>query len=105
MDELQEPESPNPSLFIRATESVRLLRQHLPADLQHPKIAIVCGSGLGGLAETIESSPRIETAYENIPGFPKSTGTVFPSQTLVLERTWNWREFETSSTNGEARVH
>src|SRR6476646_2519480 len=38
---------------------------------QPGKIAIVLGSGLGGLARRIESAERIE--FREIPGFPEST--------------------------------
>lgn len=64
----------SPDTYQRATETALYLRTALPSELQHPKVAIVCGSGLGGLAETIEAEPRIETAYKNIPNFPQSTG-------------------------------
>lgn len=37
-----------------------------------PKIGIICGSGLGGLADQIESPVIIK--YEQIPDFPRSTG-------------------------------
>lgn len=37
----------------------------------NPKIGIILGSGLGGLADLIEGSMSIE--YENIPNFPIST--------------------------------
>lgn len=61
------------NVFQRATETALYLRTSLPDILHHPKVAIVCGSGLGGLAETIHPEPRIETAYANIPNFPRST--------------------------------
>lgn len=62
------------SLFARSLETAAVIRKELPESLQYPKIAIVCGSGLGGLADTIESQPRHEISYGNIPGFPVSTG-------------------------------
>ena len=62
------------NVFQRATETALYLRVSLPDILQHPKVAIVCGSGLGGLAETIHPEPRLVTAYANIPNFPQSTG-------------------------------
>ncbi|XP_013408736.1 purine nucleoside phosphorylase [Lingula anatina] len=38
---------------------------------QRPKIAIICGSGLGGLAETLSEKECL--AYKDIPNFPVST--------------------------------
>lgn len=37
-----------------------------------PKIAIICGSGLGGIADTIKQ-PQI-LPYSKIPGFPVAKG-------------------------------
>ncbi|CAG8585601.1 9418_t:CDS:2 [Paraglomus occultum] len=48
------------------------LRKNLPSHLSLPKIAIICGSGLGGLAVNI--TDKVELAYEEIPGFVSSTG-------------------------------
>jgi purine-nucleoside phosphorylase len=62
-----------PNAYARATETAKYVRSQLPEALQYPKVAIVCGSGLGGLAETIESEPKVELAYGTIPNFPKST--------------------------------
>ena len=64
-----------PSLFQRSTETALYLQSSLPEQLRKPRVAIVCGSGLGGLAETLEPEPRVERAYANIPGFPVTTGT------------------------------
>ncbi|XP_064610308.1 purine nucleoside phosphorylase-like [Liolophura sinensis] len=36
-----------------------------------PKLAIICGSGLGGLADIVED--RINIPYKDVPGFPVST--------------------------------
>ncbi|XP_061101887.1 purine nucleoside phosphorylase 6 isoform X2 [Conger conger] len=38
---------------------------------QRPKVAIICGSGLGGLADFLENKMVIH--YEDIPRFPQST--------------------------------
>jgi purine-nucleoside phosphorylase len=38
-----------------------------------PKLGIICGSGLGGLAETVEEKEII--GYNEIDGFPVSTGS------------------------------
>ena len=37
-----------------------------------PKIGIICGTGLGGIAESVENKTTVE--YKDIPGFPVSTG-------------------------------
>ena len=64
-----------PNAYARATETAQHVRSQLPESLQNPKVAIVCGSGLGGLADTIEPEPKVELAYGTIPNFPQSTGT------------------------------
>eukprot|EP00063_Salmo_salar_P056402 XP_014031237.1 PREDICTED: purine nucleoside phosphorylase-like [Salmo salar] len=47
---------------------------------QHmPKVAIICGSGLGGLADLLENS--VAFPYKDIPRFPQSTVRV---ETLIL---------------------
>lgn len=69
--------SVTPNAHARATETAQYVRAQLPESLQKPKVAIICGSGLGGLAETIESDPKVELAYESIPNFPQSTGKHF----------------------------
>lgn len=63
-----------PNAYARATETAQYVRSQLPEALQKPKVAIVCGSGLGGLAETIDPEPKVELAYGTIPNFPQSTG-------------------------------
>lgn len=40
-----------------------------------PKVAIICGSGLGGLVDLMDD--RTEFAYKDIPHFPTSTGRLF----------------------------
>jgi purine-nucleoside phosphorylase len=65
---------PSPGLYQRASDTAAHLRASLPEDLHNPKVAIVCGSGLGGLADTINAEPRVERAYGDIPNFPISTG-------------------------------
>lgn len=39
-----------------------------------PQVAIICGSGLGALADTLTGQQTF--AYSDIPGFPQSTGEV-----------------------------
>ncbi|KFU89873.1 Purine nucleoside phosphorylase, partial [Chaetura pelagica] len=38
---------------------------------QHPRVAIICGSGLGGLADVLDN--KTVFPYEDIPHFPRST--------------------------------
>ncbi|OOQ91493.1 putative purine nucleoside phosphorylase [Penicillium brasilianum] len=59
--------------FDRANEAVAFLRSSLPEELQSPKVAIVCGSGLGGLADTVHAEGRAEYDYASIPHFPRPT--------------------------------
>ncbi|HEV7127673.1 MAG TPA: purine-nucleoside phosphorylase [Ktedonobacterales bacterium] len=54
-----------------------------PRLAESPRVAIVLGTGLGGLAEDIASARRI--AYAEIPGFPQSTVQGHAGQ-LVLGR-------------------
>lgn len=51
--------------------SAAYIRERLPKEML-PQILIVCGSGLGGLAKTLES-PTKEFAYSEIPNFVEST--------------------------------
>lgn len=39
---------------------------------QKPKVAIICGSGLGGLADLLQNQTVLP--YKDIPHFPESTG-------------------------------
>jgi len=48
--------------------SVDVIRQHSPN--AHPKVGLILGSGLGGLADMIENACVIP--YADIPGFPLS---------------------------------
>ena len=50
------------------------LKQKLPDHFQSVRLGIICGSGLGGLVDTIDPSTKIEFAYRDIPGFAVSTG-------------------------------
>lgn len=62
------------SAFHRATETVEFLRLKLPENLVRPRVAIVCGSGLGGLADIIDQNAKVEWEYKDVPNFPLSTG-------------------------------
>ncbi|SMQ53251.1 unnamed protein product [Zymoseptoria tritici ST99CH_3D1] len=62
-----------PSPYDRAGETVEFLRQKLPESLAQPRVAVVCGSGLGGLAETVNEGVRETWEYKDVPNFPIST--------------------------------
>ncbi|XP_019763848.2 purine nucleoside phosphorylase [Dendroctonus ponderosae] len=49
-------------------ESARFIRSRVPVA---PKLLIICGSGLGGLADTLEKP--VTLSYDEIPNFPQST--------------------------------
>ncbi|RHZ82354.1 hypothetical protein Glove_109g124 [Diversispora epigaea] len=55
------------------TVAADYLRKRLTPELSQPKVAIICGSGLGGLVDTIEETDKVEFSYEEIPGFVSST--------------------------------
>lgn len=61
------------SAFERATETAEFLRSKLPGHLARPRVAVVCGSGLGGLAKTVNPGTEV-WEYKDVPNFPLSTG-------------------------------
>lgn len=54
------------------SDSLPAILALLPPSHQHPKLGIVCGSGLGGLGDIIHD--KILVPYAAIPGFGISTG-------------------------------
>ncbi|WEW61858.1 Purine nucleoside phosphorylase [Emydomyces testavorans] len=64
-----------PSVFKQAQAALKYLRLQLPGPLQNPRVAVICGSGLGGLADTIDGRARVEFDYRDIPYFPASNAT------------------------------
>lgn len=71
---------PESSIYREAQDAVDHLRERLPSDFQQPKFAVICGSGLSGLADTIDTSSKIEFDYSSIPHFPSTSGTVILSR-------------------------
>ncbi|KAF1822991.1 uncharacterized protein K489DRAFT_380386 [Dissoconium aciculare CBS 342.82] len=63
----------NSNLYDRCIETVEFLRLKLPEKLARPRVAIVCGSGLGGLAEAINLDEMESWNYRDVPNFPQST--------------------------------
>lgn len=60
------------AIINSAANAVRA-RIDLEPQLSQPRVMIICGSGLGGIANVLHPSPRIEIAYPEIPGFKQST--------------------------------
>jgi purine-nucleoside phosphorylase len=52
--------------------TISTIQKLVPANLCHPKIGIVCGSGLSGLAENLREV--VEVPYKKLEGFTSSTG-------------------------------
>ncbi|XP_054710430.1 LOW QUALITY PROTEIN: purine nucleoside phosphorylase-like [Uloborus diversus] len=53
-------------------ESMQSLTQYLLDRTKHrPSVGVICGSGMGGLADMLEDNESF--AYNEIPGFPTST--------------------------------
>lgn len=50
---------------------------------QRPKVAIICGSGLGTLADLMDDKTVLH--YKDIPGFPSSTGKFYLTDCSELE--------------------
>lgn len=62
------------SLLSKARESVQeKLNAYSETPLSNPRVLIICGSGLGGIADILHSEPKLEIKYEEIPGFEVST--------------------------------
>ena len=55
-------------------KALDFVRAQLIPELQNPSVGIVCGSGLGGLADNVLPHPRHEIQYADVPHFPHSTG-------------------------------
>ena len=62
------------NISAHAAEALQYIYSQLPSKLAKPKLGIVCGSGLGGLVDTVLPTPRHEIPYSTIPHFPSSTG-------------------------------
>jgi purine-nucleoside phosphorylase len=59
------------SLNLPFEATIASIRTYLPEKLKRPRVGIVCGSGLSGLAETLKE--LVVVPYENLPGFVQST--------------------------------
>jgi len=62
-------------LYSKAIQAVNYIRSQIQdATLQSPRVAIVCGSGQGGLVDMLESNTAVSISYSDIPNFAKTTG-------------------------------
>lgn len=72
-DQNKAPEIPS-DVLSRAKEAAQFIQSKVPANFSKPRIAIVCGSGLGGIADLINDNERTVINYSDIPHFPQITG-------------------------------
>jgi purine-nucleoside phosphorylase len=56
----------------RITEATDAIRRHLDGEprLPQPRLALVLGSGLGGVVELLDAEPRLRLSYREIPNVP-----------------------------------
>lgn len=73
---------------VNATSALNIARlvKLLPADLRTPRVGIVCGSGLGTLAESI--TERVIVPYSVLEGFAESTGASLAARTERFTKYW-----------------
>lgn len=62
------------SVSRNVVEALSYIEGQIPAELQSPAVAIICGSGLGGLSDAVLAHPKCEIDYKNIPHFPEGKG-------------------------------
>ncbi|KAK9459274.1 nucleoside phosphorylase domain-containing protein [Lipomyces oligophaga] len=57
----------------RALAVIEFIKLKVPVELQVPKVAVICGSGLQNLTDALQLSPRVELNYGEIPYFSQTT--------------------------------
>lgn len=60
-----------PALPDTYNAALQTIAERVPKHLQSPKIGIVCGSGLSGLADHMRE--KVLVPYQDLAGFGKST--------------------------------
>jgi purine-nucleoside phosphorylase len=60
--------------YGKIQQSAAYLKASVPNELSLPSVAIICGSGLGGLVGSIHQDVIHEIPFQDIPGFPVPTG-------------------------------
>ena len=72
---MEDPNEQQQDLTTKIHAAVEYLTANVAQPLLRPAVGIVCGSGLGGLADTLlPTSQRERVPYADIPHFPRSTG-------------------------------
>jgi purine-nucleoside phosphorylase len=84
MPEIQE----RTTVFELTQKAASHIQLCAPDELKKPEVGIICGSGLGGLVATLETSPQFAIPYSDIPGFPQSTGQNPKFLLIVLTDFW-----------------
>ena len=72
---INEPVDQNMGSNLPFDATLRTIYQLVPKHLAHPRVGIVCGSGLSTLAESLRDVVLVP--YEKLEGFGKSTGGLF----------------------------
>lgn len=71
-------------VYANAVQTVDFIRGRLSEGLKQPKVGIVCGSGLSGLADAVrDDREKTEIGYNAIPNFPESTGAKFSNHFMA----------------------
>ncbi len=97
-DEMTDITTQPSAVFNQCVETVEWLRTKVPENLQKPRVAVVCGSGLGGIVGCLNTDDgdagRWEGDYKTVPNFPVSTGRCSPGETDGGCTLASWSEVE-----------
>lgn len=69
-----------------AEEAFQYIKDLIPPELDRPAVGMICGSGLGGMTNTLLLHPRQEVHYEDIPHFPESKGNRYLHMSGIKRR-------------------
>ncbi|KAK6541644.1 hypothetical protein TWF694_007441 [Orbilia ellipsospora] len=61
------------NLYAQCLETAKFIQARVPEALRAPQVGVICGSGLGGLADTVEEGERFDISYSDVPNFAQST--------------------------------
>ncbi|KAF3925099.1 hypothetical protein AA313_de0209506 [Arthrobotrys entomopaga] len=61
------------NVYSQCLETAKFIQARVPEALRTPQVGVICGSGLGGLADTVEEGARFDISYSDIPNFAQST--------------------------------